>query len=52
MATLYEDLEHLTRELGELMSYNDPIDNGYICLIKRDIERIKEELWEKENAWW
>jgi hypothetical protein len=52
MATLYKDLEHLTKQLGELLSYNDPIDEEYIHSLKRDIERIKDELWVEENAWW
>jgi len=52
MATIIEDLEYITRQLGECLSLGDPLDETYIRMLKRDKESLETQLWEKENAFW
>ena len=52
MATIIEDLEYITRQLGECLSLGDPLDEGYIRMLKRDISRLEDKIWEDKNDFW
>ena len=50
--TIIEDLEYMKEQLSDVLSYGDVRDSEYIYMLKRDINKLEDELWVQNNEKW